>query len=460
MARFHLTRRVMLGGAGGVGLAAGAWWGYRVLERQTAEKEVLAWMKPRLERYDASRPESLTASGALLKALAGAKVIGLGEATHGSHEDLALKSEIIRALVRAGTIDTIFLEANSAGGRQLDAYVAGGEGAAIDYVKAADIFMILKTRALADLMEWLREWNRTSQSRIRIVGVDCQATAPDTAFAIDWLRTVDPVAADAFAGRLKVLLDEKARARRFPDLIGSLTTAALQQAMKELQALLVVLGSEGPHANREGRQFAEQSARTAWQGLKAFELETVDGTLEGDLSEYFSRRDAFMAENIERLAQAGAGVYWAHNVHVAGGLLNDSGLKFISAGYQLRQRMGEAYRAVLFEFGSARFNAVPFSLWSGMPKATDPKTVIDWPYRSGRLAGLFRHLETGDAWIDLSAIPGTTGLKAWSQRPYPMYSPGYAAMEWIDLENHVTIRSRPTIDILIYIEVLGPSRLL
>ena len=456
---FRLTRRGLLASSAATALGAGGWWSYRGLEQNAAEAEVLAWMKSHIQRFETQKPETLTASGAMVRALAGARVIGLGEATHGSHEDLVCKAGIVRALVEAGAINTVFLEANSSGGRELDDFIAKGCGSAIERIQTADIFMILKTRVLADLLAWLREWNARSSSRIRIIGVDCQASAPDAAFTMEWLRSVDPQRADASAERLAVLLSDDARSRRFPDLIASLTTLQLKLAMAELESLAEVLSPTGPYRASEGREAAEQSARTAWQGLKAFELETADGVIEGDVAEYFSRRDRFMADNILRYGETAAGVYWAHNVHVAAVALGDGEAPFIPTGYHLRERLGAGYRTVLVEFAQARFSAVPVWPWDNFPSATDPKVVIDWPYRAGRLSGLFRSLGGGDAWIDLSAMPRTPGLLKWQNRTYLFNSPGYAATPWVDLiGDSLTIRPHPMIDILIHIEQLTPSR--
>lgn len=459
MTKAGLVRRTMLTGAGALAVGGAGWWGYSTWERHAAERDILAWMKDNTRRFDPAKPASIMADGAMVKALAGAKVVGIGEATHGSHEDVACKAGIIKGLVEAQAIGTVFLEANAAGGRQLDAFIAGGAGSAAERVVSADIFRILKADPLIDIVDWLRSWNRTAKTPVRIVGVDCQATAPDTAFALEGLRTMDPAAADGFAGRLEPVINPAARAKRFPDLIASLTTRQLQACMQTLMELQALLGPTGPHADAPGRAEAAQSARTAWQGLKAFELETADGKFEGDLGEYFGRRDLFMADNIRHYADERPGAYWAHNVHVAGAPVSYGSDVFKPTGHHLRQALGDRYRVVLFEYATARFNAVPTQFLSPVPPATSPKEVIDWPYRSGRLAGLFRSLGGGNAWVDLASLPKTPAMRAWAARHYSMRAPGYAANHWIDLEWPGSISARPAIDVLVHIEALTPSRL-
>ncbi|MEY2808268.1 MAG: hypothetical protein RIR65_2685, partial [Planctomycetota bacterium] len=64
----------------------------------------------------------------LLSAFDGALVVGIGEASHGTHEDAAFKTALALALVDAGRIDTLYLEANHAGAAELDAYLHAGSG--------------------------------------------------------------------------------------------------------------------------------------------------------------------------------------------------------------------------------------------------------------------------------------------------------------------------------------------
>lgn len=456
-----MKRRQFLMGTVGVAAVAGTgWWAYARWTQASLEAPVLAWMRDRVQRFDATQPDSLAANGALVAALDGAKVIGIGEATHGSHEDVACKAALVRALVQAGAIDTLLLEANGPGCRDLDAFIGGAEGDAVERVKGAAIFRILKTQDMADLMAWLREWNRTAPKRVHVVGIDCQATAQDAAFALDWLATVDATAAADFWSRLAPVVSAEAQALRFPALIASITTAQLRQAMADLDALRVLLGPEGAFATAPGRLDAERAARVAWQGLHAFELEASDGTVEGDAGAYYSRRDVSMAENILEAAGDHGGVYWAHNMHVAGAPMDDYGARIEPTGDHLRRALGEGYKAVLFEYATARFNAVPMSLFEGYPPATNPTEVIEWGYAGGRLAGLFRALGGGDAWIDLAALPAGPELSAWATSEYPMRSPGYAGVHWVHGAGSITIQPRPTIDVLVHIEALSPSRML
>jgi erythromycin esterase len=458
-----LTRRsFLLGAAGTAGVAATAgtaWWAHGRWELGQAQQPVIAWMRDHAQDFNAAQPDTLTDGGAIVAALSGAKIIGIGEATHGSVEDVACKAAMVRALVQAGAIDTLLLEANGPGGRDLDAFIGGEPGDPVERVRAAPIFRILRTETMAELIGWLRDWNRQAARRVHIVGVDCQATAADAVFALGWLEAVDAAAAADFRARLAPVVSEQAQALRFPALISSLTTAQLRQAMADLEALGKALSAQGPHAAREGRADAERAARVAWQGLHAFEMEGSDGKIEGDVGAYYGRRDVSMAENILQAA-VGGGVYWAHNSHVAAAPLSAFGESFKPTGHHLRQALGPAYKAVLFEYATARFTAVPLRLFGAAPSAADPTATIAWGYRGGRLAGLFSALGRGDAWVDFGALPDTPELAAWAAREYPMRTAGWMAARWVDLELPWNVRPGPAIDVLVHIQALSPARLL
>lgn len=460
-----ITRRLFVaGGIGAAGLAAAGtgWWAYARWTRAQIAEGVLPWVGERMQRFDARQPATLVEDGRLVAALAGATLVGIGEATHGSHEDVACKAALVRALVQAGAIDTLLLEANGPGTRDLDAFIQGAEGDAAERLRAAKVFRILKTQDLADLLAWLRDWNLRASTKIHIVGVDCQATPADASFALDWLQGVDAAAAADFRARLARVVSDEAKAMHFPRLIASLTTAQIRQAMADLEALRALLAHDGPHAGADGRLEAERAARVAWQGLHAFELEGADGVMDGDLAAYYGRRDRSMAENILEAARAGAGgVYWAHNNHVAAAPLSHFGQTFEPTGHHLRQALGERYKAVLFEYATARFIAVPMSILdSGYPPATDPTEIIDWSYGPSRLAALFRAHGGGDAWIDLGQLPDTPEAAAWASTGYPMRTAGYAATRSILTELPAFVRPGPSIDVLVHIEALTPARML
>lgn len=446
-----LGRGVLVAVVAGVLLGAG-WSVFDGMQRAKVEAPVLPWISENAVVFNSDVPDSLW-SPELAQALDGARLIGLGEATHGSHEDGAAKAAIIKGLVTSGAVQTVFLEVNANGGRELDAFVQGQTGDPAERVRTAAIFRVNKTRALADLIGWLRDWNRTAATPVRIYGIDCQATAPDALHALQVLRRHDPAAAQRLMPGLSAIVSPEAQALRFPLLIKSLTSAQLQEAMTALEALRSAL------ERHPGTEDARYSALTAWQGLNAFELETSDGEITGDsdaIAAYYSRRDVFMAENILNSPAQTRGVFWAHNNHVAGGV--PAGTSYVPTGARLREVLGDSYRAVVVEYGRAQFNAVPALLPFPQPSAADKQSEITWGVRHGRPAELLSRAREGAYWVALRNLPDEPESAAWRAMPYTLDWPGWLATPVQILKWPFRAPLGKMFDIVIYIPEMTPSR--
>lgn len=445
--RRMLLAAVLLGA-----VSAGGWYVFDGMQRAKVEAAVLPWISANAVPFDPATPDSLW-SPEFARALDGARLIGLGEATHGSHEDGAAKAAIIKGLVASGAVQTVYLEVNANGGRELDAFIQGEPGDPAERVRMAKIFKVNKTRALADLIGWLRDWNQTAATPVRIYGIDVQATAPDAVLALEALRLLDSAEAERLAPALGPIVSVEAQALRFPMLIESLTSVQLQEAMLALEALRTALER---HPATEDARYA---ALTAWQGLKSFELETADGEITGDsqaVEEYYSRRDVFMAENILNGPAKGVGVFWAHNTHVAGGI--PAGTTYVTAGARLREALGDAYRAVVVEYGAARFNAVPMLLPFQQPTAEDAQSVISWNILHDRLAEPLSRAADGAYWVALRELPDNEAGRAWRALPYTIDWPGWGATPVQVLKLPLRFSSGTLFDVVIYIPELTPSQ--
>lgn len=443
-----LSRRLILSGVGATALAAGGYVAFGSYQRSTIENAVLPWIKANATGFDPKKPDSIW-SDKLANALSSVRLLGLGEATHGSHEDAAVKSAIIKGLVASGAVTSFFFEVNNSGGRELDAFINGETGDPVTRVKTAKIFNVVKTKAVAELLGWLRDHNKTAKTPVRIFGIDCQSTALDALIALEALRSIDPKAALAFDAPLAPIVSQKAQDLHFSLLIKSLTTAQLQTAMKALEELRAVLKTY-PDAKD-----AHYAALTAWQGLKSFEMETSDGKITGDEAAYFARRDVFMAENILQLLGDHHAVFWAHNNHVITDAPNTG---YTPTGKRLRQAMGNDYRALVIDYGRARFNAVPQLPVFSQAKASDPQQVIDWSNKSGRMAGLLDRAELGSYWVELSALPkDAAGLK-WRKLSYRVDWPGWGAPKMQALNIGLDFPHGTLFDFVVYIEAMTPSQ--
>ncbi|MFM7296712.1 MAG: erythromycin esterase family protein, partial [Planctomycetota bacterium] len=333
-------------------------------ERAAAARDASEWLAAAKHPFDAQAPRAAM-QPALLAALEGAQAIGIGEASHGNHEDALFKSELILALFDAGRIDTLYVEANREGVEALERAVQDPQADMRTAVSNAAIFRVIKTEGFLHVMSGLQERSRSGMP-VRVVGIDCQATTPDALFALERLAARDAATAAQLREELELVVGEKARGMRHPELVRGLDTQQLERYIKVLERL---------EAACAGDARAVDAARRARQGLESFRLEASDAKPEEASMEDWSLRDRFMAENL--LADGShRGVFWGHNVHVFGGRPNGQLEGYRPSGSFLREALGSRYRVVLFDYVTAEIRAVPVPTDGSQPDATQPTAVF------------------------------------------------------------------------------------
>lgn len=137
------------------------------------------------------------------------KIIGLGEATHGNIELQNLKKEVFQVLVENGDCRVFALEADFGGGYKVNEYIHGGEGTAEKAVAELG-FGLYRTDAMADFVEWLRQYNETApeDEQVCFYGFDMQRYDNNKEILFEYLSKVDETGRLALEESLKGLTDE------------------------------------------------------------------------------------------------------------------------------------------------------------------------------------------------------------------------------------------------------------
>lgn len=117
-----------------------------------------------------------------------ARVVGLGEATHGSHDFFALKDRVFRHLVREKGFRTFALETPWSTGLRLNDYVLHGKGDPRRVMREEfqrDYLWWNNTDYLR-LVEWMRAYNvRHPDDPVRFIGDDIAWTGPELYDAVE-----------------------------------------------------------------------------------------------------------------------------------------------------------------------------------------------------------------------------------------------------------------------------------
>lgn len=390
---------------------------------------------------------------ALAKRLAGARMAGLGEATRGAHEDTLLKSVLIQAMVENHNLRAVLLEASHTGCAQLDTYASGAPTGmlAAEAVKQAPVSRILKTEVMADLLAWLRGWNAVNADRrVRIIGVDCQASSQDAGDALAALAAIDSGAARRLGSELGPILTPRARAAPHDIMVKQITSAERSAAEAACRMLEAELGAAG-------LEDAAFSARRAWQGLNAFEHATSDGDIDLALTQHRSRREAFMADNAIALARDQAAVFWGDNTQVAGAGAAGDATGYVPSGAVLRRKLGRDYAVLTQEFAEASFLARPAS--AGRAPDT-PQVRIGRTARPGTLNALLAAASSQTAWFDLANLPETGVSRDWRRTPIGLDWYGAAANETPQDSDIVQVAPGSLFDLMVVHPELSPARML
>lgn len=248
--------------------------------RELVTQDPATWL-----RQNASRADDVSA---ITGRIGDARVIALGDATHGTHELFAMKVRLIQHLVEHGGVRTIAIEAPYAEFAAIGDYVRTGQGDPSLLLQSADYFF-WDTDEMLGLIEWVRARNAAGAPPVTITGVD---TAHPHPVMERVLAALDAGTRADVAQRYACLAAHAESPWQY-DRLSREARAACRDSIASVRPLLAAAGAaeEVLHAAR----VVEQGEETLAIGMPA--------------------RDPAMAENIERLSRTSRVVVWGHNEH-------------------------------------------------------------------------------------------------------------------------------------------------
>jgi erythromycin esterase len=175
--------------------------------REAPPAEVVRWLESAATPVASLELGADPADLAALKRIVGdARIVALGEATHGSHEFFAFKARAFEFLARECGFTDFVMESDWAAARVANAWVERGEGT-LD-TALSSLAGLWRTEEYRALLEWMRAWNAdpAHARKLRIHGMDLPAQGPELARGVRAaLARVDPDIAEAVAPVLERL---------------------------------------------------------------------------------------------------------------------------------------------------------------------------------------------------------------------------------------------------------------
>lgn len=407
-----------------------------------APHEVVAWLKASARPLTSLAPDAARSELEPLRAIVGsARIVALGEATHGSHEFFAFKRRALEYLVAELGFTDFAMETDWTQALTVDAFVTEGQGDLDGAVKA--LSGLWRTEEYRELLAWMRAWNvdPAHARKVRFHGLDLGAPGLTAQRLKAYLTRVEPEVAESVAP----VIDALGGGARVDagDLDGLLSL------FDEMQDGFVERSSEREWALY--RQHVTILAQTYLQRSKPGH----DGT---------SWRDRCMADNARWILRQGGKdarlAFSAHNGHVSRlGLTEVEGYGTIeSIGRALtadaRSVTGEDLSMVVIgtAFGSGGFHAYGNGLRA---------FAVDTP-RSGMREEAFLAAGLGLALVDLRMAPADGPVRAWLDEPLPLRFVGGTFDEaWPAQGNDAQLsRLAAEFDALFFAAETTPSKLL
>jgi erythromycin esterase-like protein len=341
-------------------------------------------------------PERDEAFGPFFDRFADARVVLLGEATHGTAEFYRARAAITRRLIERHGFTIVAVEADWPDAARIDRHVRHrGAGRRDEAPFTRFPTWMWRNEEVAAFVEWLRRHNEALPAgrRAEFRGLDVYSLRGSMAAVLDYLDRADPEAARAARKRYGCLTPWQAdpawygrAVARGRDTCEDAVVAQLRDILdKRLQYSAAADGEDYLDAAQNARivRAAEQYYRTMYRGA----------------TESWNVRDRHMFETLQHvMARRGPGakaVVWAHNSHIGNAAAT-------AMGWQGEFNLGELCKtahgdeAALIGFGTDRGTVAAADDWD---EPMQVKTVL--PSRPDSYERVFRQTGIARSLTDL-----------------------------------------------------------
>ena len=350
-----------------------------------------------------------------------ARVVGLGEATHGTREFFQLKHRVFQYLVERAGFRTFAIEAVFEPAIRIDRYIKGGEGDVEALVNGLG-FWTWDTEEVIELVEWMRAYNARGGDPLNFYGFDVQdggealkrALALVAAHAGEETVTLRAgfgpyLSFDELEGDAR----EQARTRlNSPANLTSMHRAATDLSLYIDRHEAQLTASAGSDEFR----LAQGAARVAvWWLAMALQPDEWIYLRSTSVTDVRDRGMANMVHWIRDVEGEGERIaLWAHNAHV-GKIRDADGDRMM--GMLLENELGSDYYAIGFAFERGSFQA--------FRPATDAQAAVFIEHTVGAadedsVDGLLADVGSDVFFVDLGRASHEMSVRNWLGEPRRM----------------------------------------
>jgi len=355
-----LNRRAMLLGASALAAAgvAGAAMAIRSKWQTHPNTAVINWLKANALPITSAEPGTdFKDLDQLRPLIADARVVSLGEATHGTREFFQLKHRMIEYCVSQLGFTMIGFEAQYGSTLAVNDYVLNGRGNARDVIAGME-FWTWDTEEVVALVEWVRAWNIANTRKVKFYGFDMQSSPASGMHLLAYLERVAPHLAVVCEQNIAPLVSAYVA-----DDLRLMPTIVRDQAMSQLEIVLDGFATQRADWIARSSESEWNLARQSAIVLDQFARRNAMDNESLSWAKTLRFRDRCMAANVRSLLDAeGPGakaVLWAHNGHVQRSpLVAFKVIELAYMGSHLHTMFGKEMVTVGFAFNQGGFRAV------------------------------------------------------------------------------------------------------
>jgi protein-L-isoaspartate(D-aspartate) O-methyltransferase len=303
--------------------------------------------------------------GPLLERIGDARLVLIGEATHGTSEFYRLRARITRELIRSRRFNVVAVEADWPDAMRVNRYVRGQSIAERPWRAFARFpTWMWRNHEVMEFVEWLRAWNASppTHGHVGFFGLDLYSLYTSIRLVLDYLDRVDPVAAKVARERYGCLTPWEGDAATYGR---AATSGRYRVCEREAVAMLQdMLKSRLEYSERDGERYfdAVQNARLIADAERYYRV-MYYGSVDS-----WNLRDRHMFETLQALlafhGPESKAVLWAHNSHLGDARATEMGARGeLNVGELCRQAYAES--AFSIGFGTDHGAVAAASVWDG-----------------------------------------------------------------------------------------------
>lgn len=316
----------------------------------------------------------------LMNRIGSARIVLLGESTHGSSEFYRMRERITRELIVKKGFRFVAVEADWPDAARVDHYVRHFQYPPSEWTAFARFpTWMWRNTEVRDFVSWLRKHNGTVEKNARVAfhGLDLYSLYDSIRSVLNYLDEVDPQSARVARERYGCLTPWQHDPATYGHaaLTGSypICEPDVVRALSDLQA------KRRAYAEHDGERFldAEQNARLVANAERYYRTMYYGSRASWNL------RDTHMFETLKNLlAFHGAGskaVVWAHNSHVGNAAATEMAARGEhNIGQLCREQFAEA--AYIVGFGTDSGTVAAASEWNGPMEVKDVRPALAGSY--------------------------------------------------------------------------------